>query len=597
MNFTISEATGLFTTPLMLTMGENAYNLMNELGLLFIPFTIAIIQCFFDSRSQGADEGASAIVFIKALEARFIPMLAILICAVMPATSQTPNFEFNAYQCADAPSIISGADNVASLKPNTNFSGLYGNSNPPLLFGLINQIGSAMNGVGIGALNCSAGANRNEAAEIITNLELHKPIAIKALREFDQQCYTNALQTLNRLQANNEDINVNFNHAPYNTLDAFAYDADAIIKVYDGSITSPSRSVMYFDTPDYWSDLDSHTDDAITCASAASTITDTILDSLQSTSGRTRTKTWTGLVSKVQKTINTTNGNNYTESEAKTEMIRAAYRNNASNWYNPLLKRTSVEKTPTVETRATANNKSGRGMVAHDNNRVQQQENNSGSAVSGLAFFGAMWSNLSKSIENMTYIRITPVLVTITQGAILAFGGIILLLSGYNSRALLHLLILYFALSLVPFFMNVGMIFDTVITGLVENKSNGLNITNTTVIEIVNYAATSVVYLCPLAWMTFMQLLGVHAGHALDMAGVAQAAKQASNKLVSKIGSSVGDGYKYGSKRLSQINGGKGGAGGGSGGLEQSTIMRLRAFEEHGANQMKKVLRDISNGR
>jgi len=557
MNFTISDPTGLFTLPFLITMAENAYNLMNELGLIFIPFTFVIVQSFFDSRSQGADEGAEAVIFVKLIESRFIPMFLILLLAVMPVTdSVSPNFKYRAYQCTDAPSILVALDSVEDLRPNTNYANLYGNSNPSMLFGIVNEIGAAINGVGIGSLNCEAGINRNEVGEILSKIEVHKAIRAKALKEFDKQCYTKAVGSINRLESNNDTLNVDFNSAPYNSIDSLAYDSPALIKMYNGTITSPMRDPMLFIVPDYWDEIETGVGETATCEYISSTITNEIKTDLYATSAFSVTGDFNSMASRVYKTINTPNGANFTLSDAVQEMTRASYRNTATSWYNPLMKRASIEKTPTVETRAVVNNQAVNSTTSYNTSYSSpsyQQPTQGGitnSAVSGLAYFGAMWSNLTKSIETLTYLRITPVILTIMQGCILAFGGIVLLLSGYNSRVLLHLALFYFSLSLVPFFMNVGVIFDNVITGLVENKSNGLNISNSSVIEIVNLAGTTLIILCPLAWLTLVQLLGIHVTNTMDLAGAGNASKTTANMGVQKVMQTMNSGISSGKREI-----------------------------------------------
>lgn len=613
LTFTISEGTGLFILPFMITMGSKAWDLINATGLFLLPISILIVSAFFEARAKGRDEGTPSVIFIKTLEARLIPVLLTLYFATMPFVSNSSgsainNYNFAAYSCTGIPSIVGGLTNVSSLAPNTNMANYYGNDNPSLMFGLINELGTGLNGAAIGSLNCTPGANRNEVAESLSNYRIYDNKLTKAIKEFDTQCYTVATQKLARLRGNGTELSIDFSESPYNSMDTFGYEGEAIKKVYSGYITtSPILPTMMFNTPDYWNDVDSSTSSntEITCESAASKVTDLISSDLQEhiadynvstgASFSHYTPSYENLISNIMETVNTTEGRTMTKSEAIDELAHSAYRNSISSWYNPLIRDSTVEKTTSLEDRTAfknaqeAQNNPDSEEQTEKKQLLDQQERSGGTMA--LSYFGSLWVNLTKSIEVMTYVRMAPLLVTISQGMVLAFAPIIIVLSGYNSKILLNLAIFYFSLCLTPFFLNLGIMLDTVITGIIDVYSDGLPTQNAAVVENVNMLSTILILFCPTAWMTLMQMLGNYLSSSIDLTGAGQGAAQQTTQAIANQGRrTINDVSKIAKKKYLKATGNEKG-------MDNRQSKGVNAMHQRAKEDMNQMIINYSKGR
>lgn len=606
LTFTISEGTGLFILPFMITMGSKAWDLINATGLYLLPVSAIIISSFFEARAKGRDEGSPSVIFIKTIEARLVPVLLTLYFATMPFVSNSSNtainnYNFAAYSCTGIPSIVGGLSNVSSLAPNTNMSNYYGNDNPSLMFGIINELGTGLNGAAIGALNCSPGANRNEVAESLSNYRIYDNKVTKAIKEFDTQCFTVATQKLARLRGSGTELSIDFNTSPYNSMDTFGYEGEAIKKVYSGYITtSPILPTMMFNTPDYWNDVDSSTSSntEISCESAASKVTDMISSDLQEhisdynvsvgSAFSHYTPSYDNVISNIMMTVNSTEGRSMTKSEAIDELAHSAYRNSISSWYNPLIRDSTIEKTTSVEDRAAFKNaqeaqNNPENEDESEKKQVLDQSQRSGGTMA-LSYFGSLWVNLTKSIEVMTYVRMAPLLVTIAQGMVLACAPIMIVLSGYNSKVLLNLAVFYFSLCLTPFFLNLGMLIDTVITGIIDVHADGLPTQNAAVVENVNMLSTIIILFCPTAWMTLMQMLGNYLSSAIDFTGAGQGASQQTTKFITSKANMAGREFTKLAKKKYRS------AQGNDKGMDSRQSKGVNAMHNRAKNEMKQMI-------
>lgn len=118
----VSDATGLFILPFGITMHNATVDLMNSLGIFFIPFTIAIVNNFFSARAEGADEGSPSIIFIKRTEKDFVSMLFILLVVVMPVNDSSASYSYKQFSHQSTPSLLKGSTEMSDLVDNLTFS-------------------------------------------------------------------------------------------------------------------------------------------------------------------------------------------------------------------------------------------------------------------------------------------------------------------------------------------------------------------------------------------------------------------------------------------------------------------------------------------
>lgn len=294
-------------------------------------------------------------------------------------------------------------------------------------------------------------------------------------------------------------------------------------------------------------------------------------------------------------TVNTTEGRTMTKSEAIDELAHSAYRNSISSWYNPLIRDSTVEKTTSLEDRTAfknaqeAQNNPDSEEQTEKKQLLDQQERSGGTMA--LSYFGSLWVNLTKSIEVMTYVRMAPLLVTISQGMVLAFAPIIIVLSGYNSKILLNLAIFYFSLCLTPFFLNLGIMLDTVITGIIDVYSDGLPTQNAAVVENVNMLSTILILFCPTAWMTLMQMLGNYLSSSIDLTGAGQGAAQQTTQAIANQGRrTINDVSKIAKKKYLKATGNEKG-------MDNRQSKGVNAMHQRAKEDMKQMIINYSKGR
>lgn len=144
----VSEATGVFTIPLGIHFSNVIWNFMNEIGIIFIPFFLVILQSVNKARAMGRDEGSPQIMALKLIEGKFIAMFTILFTFVMPVNLHNQSvpttitsdphepINFRAFSCnAGRSSIIAPTDRVNPRL--TNFNGY--DMGLPMMLGLANQ--------------------------------------------------------------------------------------------------------------------------------------------------------------------------------------------------------------------------------------------------------------------------------------------------------------------------------------------------------------------------------------------------------------------------------------------------------------------------
>lgn len=493
MNYTVSEPLALFILPFMITLGNNTWNLINELGLMFIPFFIVLCRAVSQARALGRDEGSSHIMALKTVEKEFIPMFLVMLVASIPMkTTNSPTVSYKAYSCAATPSLIFGVESVSELKPNTNFSEYFGNDNMTPLFGLIHQGATALNGVFTGKLNCDAGVNRHEVAASFANASISNRGFVQAILGFDGQCYQEGLSRFNRAMETGSSTTDFINNNDY------YITSSVMLQSYDGSITSPTQNPINFIKSPTW---EAHMGDTEvnTCTEAAYRVEESIKSFLQSYALGLYGEDFDTWIRDIRRVSNFSDPNRMTHDYmAERELIGAVYYNAVNGKARSSFEAAAATNVNDVQEQYRSKIYPGNAYNAGSQKtqsygyHVQEaravHENNE--AVSKLVYFGGVWGNFIKSLEAMSYVRIAPAIVSVAQGLIHALIPIVLLLSGYSPKVLLSISLAYFSVSCIPFFLNLGIIFDSKLTAIVEEFNDFIPIQTDTASTIINFAGT-----------------------------------------------------------------------------------------------------------
>ncbi|EMY6611068.1 hypothetical protein [Vibrio sp. SCSIO 43155] len=549
LDYVVSEPTALFTIPFMVTLGQNAFDLLNESGLLFVPFFFAMVKSVVKSRALGQDEGEAQIMCLKMIEAEWLPMAFVLFFAVMPArTSVSPVVSYKAYSCANTPALIENAETIANLKPNSVMATQYGSNNMSLIMGLVHQGSTAFNGLLIGKLFCEQGINRYEVGESLLNANVKSRAISKAVLEFDAQCYQRAADEVDDAARTNTLVTKINDRGD-------AYFNSLIMKSsYDGTLRPTRQPQLLFDKPPQWDkEMNTYTNgtSSISCQQAANEVEQT----LKLTLGKEQPNNqpydeWVGDIQSLLNSVDMTT--NVSFAEAQQELLGATYTNIISGTKQNPSEQQKVTQANSQSTAETYNKiASGRGYYNHsalgkptevyntyngyvvDQARAAKEAKDRNNEINSLVYFGSAWGNLIKTVEQATYIRLAPALISVVQGIILAMMPIVMFLSGFSPKILMQICLAYFAISLIPFWINFGLMVETILSGLVESKGQLLPIETSTASQIVDYAGTlSIIFLCT-GWLTLFQMLGVRIVGMMDTANSASTgAGQGANMML-----------------------------------------------------------------
>ncbi|MBD0788213.1 conjugal transfer protein TraG N-terminal domain-containing protein [Vibrio sp. Y2-5] len=307
----VSEITGAWLIPYGISLGNNFWAVINETGLFLIPFSLVLCTSFLKARSQGADEGSPAVLFIKILEKRWIGMFMCMYLFVMPWSVDHTNLpatissegqivhftpiNFKGYSCRKYESSILGENaSVANVKPNLPFTEKL-NYNLPVLFGVANQMVQAFTQSLNAEIPCDPDMNPTallgKTVAFSTNGDTDMTYTVKS---FVDQCYFRALSALGdgiTYGQYNEGVPLTENEK-YMT-------SNQLLKAYGGGLTTKSGSNseelhMTYDS-DLWVastasdnlpvsksiDGDSHENKAINCTEAARSIYSVIVSKLK----------------------------------------------------------------------------------------------------------------------------------------------------------------------------------------------------------------------------------------------------------------------------------------------------------------------------
>lgn len=566
----ISEPTALFTTPFFLTIGNNLVSILNETGTIFVPFILVLIISWGKARAMGDDEGAPAIMAFKIVEANFYIMFLLLITCVLPYGDDTPEFRFKQYACSGVPSIISGVSHIDDLKPNTSFGALYGNHNPSLLFGLVHELSTAFSNTAIGTLNCAPGQNRSEVISTFSSLET-KPATQNAIRSFHKTCYKPAVSRIDQLLGSGSTMTVDFSKPPFNSPEAFGFSSEPLTRAYAGTISAESGTSLplTMQTDDKWPNQNNK-NALLSCVDAVYDIQRSIQTDLNDVS------MWAAMfqddfddyVDDMLGLLNSNPNEGVTRADAEREIYQRAYNNSASGWENPFIigHMTAIDDptdrqflndvaqttsdlvyvtTSGYMMQANGDLMQPNGTIVDRQGRQQAPNSNTEMLMAGFGYFGTIWANVTKTIEARTYVRTAPVVASLVQGCILGFGGLILVLSGLSTKILMHIVLFYIAATTAPLFINLGVVFDTYITYVMQWFGAHVNFLHASSQNAANLVGTTLILGLPVGWTVLLQLVGVYVSNQLDSAeGASGAGAEETSKLMQKSMQSMTNVFK-----------------------------------------------------
>lgn len=481
-----SDITGLFLLPLSVTMHNYAYDIMNQMGLIFIPFIIVIVRDFFVARSLGSDNGSAAIMYIKTIEVELLKKFFVLMFFVMPVTTSNASFSHSQYSQSTFPSILSGTENVSDLNPNTNFSDLFGKGQLPLAFGLLNNLSTGFSNATLAKIPCTISSTTDACitdvspGAIYETLKSIKPIngdSDEAVMEFANACYQPALASyFKAAESNPDEIDLLSLSFPDNSAQKYAFFSDFMNSVYLGMYDIEDYNYqpqLWITTSDSWDGTSVGSDTTIKCQVASLALYDLLLDEMKDLDNYDYiSKIMTAWIDFYQRYGGDANEIVATNSLAKQEFVSAmfinAYNENNKSAMDFLdevvndVSNTFNDYTDDVNGRFSS---FSHGLTqTYNSTFTDNLDGKNGKEYLKILGLNALHLAASGIGAGEAYTsaqiigRIFPVLLQLTSTAVLMFSPIVILLSGYDTRVAYRISLLYLSLCFSPYVFELGQV-------------------------------------------------------------------------------------------------------------------------------------------
>lgn len=484
----VSDATGLFILPFGITMHNATVDLMNALGIFFIPFTVAIVNNFFSARAEGADEGSPSIIFIKQTEKDFVCMLFILLVVVMPANDNSATYSYKQYSHQSTPSLLNGSTEMSELIGNLTFSDELEKGQAPIAIGLINDIGQGISNSLIASIpctpvstnsgtgGCTQDASLNKIAEALQSVKSYKGDTRKAISDFHETCYRNALGQYLEYKSLKDDMSLYSGAYPSNSNTKYGFNSSLMQSLYLGLMKigdETDSSVIYdqltIDTGDYWPSSVASSDD-VYCQVASQAIYDELYSELKeldnySTYYEPAMNSWVDIYSRYGGDANEMVASSST---VKTEFINAMYINsyNVSNRkiyslvdgyifaFNSLMAKYDIEfELPFLP-------KFINEIFADDakNPSSSWLEYAGVVAVNAIHLTTSIIGAVDSYTKHEITVRTFPTIIQVSIAATIMFSPFVIVLSGYNPKITYTVLVMLFGTCTSMYIFELGLV-------------------------------------------------------------------------------------------------------------------------------------------
>lgn len=511
----ISEAAGLFIIPFFLTLGGNIWALLNETGIIFIPFAIIVVVSFFEARVAGDSAGSPAVLSIKLIESRFYSMLVVLVIGAMPWGVGEPEFTFKQFSTKTDPSWLSGVENMDDLRPNSLFSDMYGGTHPPLLFGVIQNLTVGTNGALTAKIPCTIDTDRNTCVtdvdfsiitQHISDIKAKSVPLQKVTSDFNRQCHVKAINQVLEAESLGRTLSINTKVYPNNTNARLAFFSPLMQQVYLGThIAGKAMDPMTMKTSVEW-EQSHHQNTVLGCRDAANELTRL----LEVDYAKQETeKDW--LVIRGLKTLlslyhNSDNSSlvpSPTEAQARTEIINSMYANTIAAYE--------------LEVGNVNKNISWFGLPDFSMPTYESISDAIGDVIVDTSY-RVTWafSSIDQWLKLQVYQAIAPTAVVLIQGLILMVLPLLMVLSSYNMKLLYHLAVFYFSLGMTGYVQAVGETITTILHSMHSNPVFNLNpmaVIDGTEVYTIGLMAT---LLLSGLWVVLIQMIANTAGNQVN---------------------------------------------------------------------------------
>ncbi|MGR5296964.1 hypothetical protein ACPV5U_19115 [Vibrio mediterranei] len=551
MNLVTNDAAGLFLLPLASKLAEDMWNVVNGLGLVFAPFVFLFVYTFFESRAQGLDEGSPAVLAIKSVEKLFYPWLIILIVVVMPVSSAL-NVEYRQYSCLDNPALTSNSNTSPTRASQTALAAMnLVSQSPSMLAGLVHTVSLGVNEALTSQIACTKGAGRKEVSEIVQSSIPQTESVYRSIVAFNNQCYLPAKTNIREAMATNTPLRYTQDNLNGWAFFPPSYDGNALLmtSAYDGSyLKGRSSSKISIDTPNTWYEQ-STKNMTLDCKVAGQNLYDKIEADLVARPN------FTDNAKKVLDYASIFNAS-LTHTQVKHDLVVAVYQNalstqgsSQSKWLDMETERKKAGwsvfglSLPSIDSQSSILDD----MADYRNEDTDRSVMRS--LTNTIVSVGSLATNIYESSKSHAVVLMLPLMVIIVQCILVVALPILTVISGYSYKFLFNWCLLYFSVSLVPFWLNFGMLMETLMLSMSDYSdsltAHAMNLYQGGVDAykpyLVSTTSSMFVYLIPIIWIMLVQIVGNVAGSAFMtiVAGAAVVGQQGAELVTQTINRSV----------------------------------------------------------
>lgn len=243
----VQESFGQIIIPYGISLSTRIFDILNELGILFIPFGVMIFFVTAKARSQGLDEGSPAVLAIKMYEQVFYSMFVVLVIFVIPWKNAEVTTSYKTYTCGyngeksafnalynQQPKITSAANNIQKHQPLISLG-----------LGLTNNLAVGSAEILSATLPCNNYFEVMEGKLQESYIDIKDENLISNLKHFSQQCYQKGLHRISD-GITNETSTLTSTANPNSVYDRennyfYGYNLN---RAYQGASSSPNLSPL-----------------------------------------------------------------------------------------------------------------------------------------------------------------------------------------------------------------------------------------------------------------------------------------------------------------------------------------------------------------
>ncbi|EGR4213369.1 conjugal transfer protein TraG N-terminal domain-containing protein [Vibrio metoecus] len=514
MNIVTNEISGIFMLPLASSLSNLNWQVMNELGIVFIPFIYSIVRCFFEARSQGLDEGSPAVLAIKLFEKAFWGYIIVIFLVATPYQSPL-KVHHKQYSCSDNPSLISNQFIGANAATTTALAALGADTtiSPPFWYGLLHQVSVGINETATSKLSCKKGLTALEVVDTLKKQIPESESVFRSIHSFHKDCYAVAQTALHSAMAKSEPLLHSTNSRSQWSFypPAYAVGGGLMLSAYDGSyIKGKVLDEISMKVPDTWFDA-SQKGRTMACNTLAESLYKKIEADLSGGGAFQQD------LKKLMDFARMTNPK-VSEAEIVHDMVIRVYEGSLSGSAS---KDTQWKQasfvggfdlgflTPQLYESLSKNPNYLEDSFSDGNSSTLMQ-----AFSSTMVTLGGMVTSLVEAPKSHAVSLLLPMIVTILQTILLIALPLLVVLSGYSFVFIFNWSLFYFAITLTPFWLNVGQQIETLLLSLINYSdslaSHALNVYEGSDRDmyLVTSIASTFVYMTPVVWVMLVQIIG-----------------------------------------------------------------------------------------